>query len=657
MKKFLCILLSAMTLFSVVGCKDGGGANHSQKVILQVENMPDRASNYKLIDFMEKAEEVDRILYSFANNEENLPYDPQTYGPIGWWDDVSYPGERYFGFPSYIAGPNRYPGGQEGLAVLASLWASSAIGIDKSAQRFGDKTYNFIGMTKAFLGAEPNNFILDNIKGRTGQTFWYEIYPQIMFIHLHEMYPDETWMEDIILTGAQKWHDALPYFKDFNGNVSFEFKSFDFTVNMPIIGSDWNEPPNGGLAMIFYYAYMLSGDEKYLDDVKFVLDYLQTWNKNPYYEIMQNYAPYVAAVMNAYHGTNYDIQKFASSAFECASDFNSSAGIVNAQWGDYDAYGLFAFEYNQSAGSGYAFAMETWNLAAMLALTVRYDPRFADAIGKYFMHMANSSRLFFGDELPAANQSCDVAPCDPNRAIAYEGVKSALGKVAPYAMGDQLSKGWGGETDYGIYGGAHVGLLASIIEKTEVDEIIRVDLGHLDTLRTGDEDFFMYYNPYDKKKTVTLEVEGTKKLYNTVTNTVIADSASGSVKINIPAKSSVIVAVLPADAQITERDGYVYSGGTVISNRKPSVNILTPEKPKRTLTSKSTATFSVGARRGDKVVKMTITLGGKQIYSGSPITEIDIGNVSLEKGVHNLVVEIETASGLRDIAMQRVRKM
>ncbi|MBP5308335.1 MAG: hypothetical protein J6Z34_04275 [Clostridia bacterium] len=659
MKKIVCLFLVAVSLFaSSVGCagKKGKG-NYSQKNIAQVDQMPDRASNYKLIDFKAKAEEADRILYDFANSEENQPYNRETMGPIGFWDDRSFPGTRYFGFPSYIAGPNRGQGGQEGLCVLASLWASSAIGIDKSAQKFGDKTYNFIEMSKMFLGNEPNNFILDNIRGRTGQTFWYEIYPQLLFIHLHEMYPDETWMEEIILTGAEKWHNALPYFKDYNGNVSFEFKSFDFSVNKPLIGSDWNEPPNGGLAMIFYYAYMLSGNAEYLDDVKFVLDYLQKWEKNPYYEIMQNYAPYVAAIMNAYHGTNYDVQKFANSAFECGSDFNGSAGIVNSKWGDYDAYGLFAFEYNQSTGSGYAFAMETWHLAAMLALTARYDPRFADDIGKYFMHMANSSRLFYGDELPAENQSCSVAPCDPNRAIAYEGVRTAYGKISPYAMGDQLSKGWGGDTDYGIYGGVHVGLMASIIEKTEIDEILRVNLSRLDTLRTGNEEFFLYYNPYDEKKTVNLEVTGTKKLYNTVTAAVIAKSASGKVKIEIPAKSSVIVAVLPADAEITEKDGYVYSNGVVIANRRPAVNVLTPEKPKRALTSKTKVTFSFEERPGDKIVNMTVTLGGKELYSGKPITELEIGNPSMEKGVYNLVAEVKTASGLKDIAMQRVRKM
>ncbi len=659
MKKLVCVLMATLLFVSVsVGCSGKtGNVNSSQKNIAQVDAMPDRASNYKLIDFKAKAEEVDRVLYDFANYEENLPYDKETMGPIGFWDDRSYPGKRYFGFPSYIAGPNRGQGGQEGLCVLASLWGSSAIGIDKSAQKFGDKTYNFIEMSKVFLGNEPNNFILDNIKGITGRTFWYEIYPQLQFIHLHEMYPDETWMEEIILTGAEKWHNALPYFKDFKGNVSFEFKSFDFAANKPIIGSDWNEPPNGGLAMIFYYAYMLSGETKYLEDVKFVLDYLQTWEKNPYYEILQNYTPYVAAIMNAYHGTNYDIQKFANSAFECGSDFNSSAGIVNAKWGDYDAYGLFAFEYNQSNGSGYAFAMETWHLAAMLAMTVRYDPRFADDLGKYFMHMANSSRIFFGDEIPAENQSCDVALCDPNRSIAYEGVKTARGTYSPYAMGDQLSKGWGGETDYGIYGGAHVGLIASIIEKTDVDEIIRVNLSHLDTLSTSDDEFFLYYNPYDSKKTVTLELSNTKKLYNTVTNTIIKENASGEIKIDIPAKGSVIVAVLDSDAKITERDGYVYSDGIVISNKKPAVNILTPEKPKRALNSKTKATFSFDERHNDKIIKMTVCLGEKVLYSGKPITELEIGNQSIGKGLHNIIVEIETVSGLKDIAMQRIRKM
>ena len=130
--------------------------------------------------------------------------------------------------------------------------------------------HNFIRMAKAFYN-ENSGFILNNINGKTGQTFWYEILPQIQFIELSRLYPDEMWMTEIILQGAENWHNAFPNFKDDTGN-------YNFATNTPIYGSDWNEPPNGGLAFIFYNAYLITEDEKYLDDVKIVLDYLENWN-------------------------------------------------------------------------------------------------------------------------------------------------------------------------------------------------------------------------------------------------------------------------------------------------------------------------------------------------------------------------------------------
>ena len=71
--------------------------------------------------------------------------------------------------------------------------------------------------------------------------------------------------------------------------------------------------------------------------------------------------------MNAFHGTDYDIQKFANVSFEGSGDFRNSAQVVNAKWGNYDAYGLMAFSYSDTSGAGYAFAMNTFHMASTLA--------------------------------------------------------------------------------------------------------------------------------------------------------------------------------------------------------------------------------------------------------------------------------------------------
>ena len=654
-----CALL--LCLSALFGC--GGEAvkgNAGQKNLAQVDEMPAMASNYKLIDYAALAREVDRVLYDFVRYAENPPYDAETLTPIGWWDDNAAYG-RAFGFPAYIGASNAASrSGQEGITVLGSLVASTYAGIDKSAQEFTDEdnqkvVHNFVAMAKQFYNDEVG-FVLDHGNSPTGETFWYEIYPQILFAKLYTLYPDETWMEEIILTGAENWHRVLPNFRT-NGEWDFAFKSYDFRSDMPVYGSDWNEPPNGGLSYLFYNAYLLTGEEKFLDDCKIVLDYLEQWNKNPYYEILQDYACYVAAVLNAFHGTDYDIQKFANVSFEGSGDFRNSAQVVNAKWGNYDAYGLMAFSYSDTSGAGYAFAMNTFHMASTLAPMLAYDARFADDVGKWFYHMTNSARIFYGSEVPLENQSCPEATAgDPNKSIAYEGVKTTVDGKTPYAMGDQSNLGWGGATDYGIYGGVHVGILGAIVSPTDVEQIIRVDLNKTDTLGLSPFQKYLYYNPYPNAREVTLELTQPATLYNTVTGEVVGENLSGSQKISLPAEGAAVIALLPADASVTAENGRVNADGQFLALQKPAVDILSPAEPKQTLTSKSVLELEAEGLPDDALTYMAVRIGDELIYEGDPLTSLALDDIpSMRAGVYNLQVRVRTASGLTDTASIRVR--
>lgn len=662
MKKSIALCCALLLgLSALFGCgEDAVKGNAVQKNLARMDEMPAMASNYKLIDYAALAQEVDRVLYDFARYAENPPYDSETLTPIGYWDDNAAYG-RAFGFPAYIGAANAASrSGQEGITVLGSLVASTYAGIDKSAQEFTDEdnqkvVHNFVAMAKQFYNDEVG-FVLDHGTSPTGETFWYEIYPQILFAKLYTLYPEETWMEEIILTGAENWHRVLPNFKT-NGAWDFAFKSYDFHSDMPVYGADWNEPPNGGLSYLFYNAYLLTGEEKYLDDCKIVLDYLEQWNKNPYYEILQDYACYVAAVLNAFHGTDYDIQKFANVSFEGSGDFRNSAQVVNAKWGDYDAYGLMAFSYSDGSGAGYAFAMNTFHMASTLAPMLGYDARFADDVGKWFYHMTNSARIFYGNEVPLENQSCpETTAGDPNKSIAYEGVKTSVNGKSPYAMGDQSNLGWGGATDYGIYGGAHVGILGGIVSKTDVEQIIRVDLNKTDTLKRSPFQKYLYYNPYPNAKEVTLSLDGIYTLYNTVTGETLGEGLSGSQKIRIPAEGAVIIALLPSGAEMTAENGLVSANGQFVTLQKPAVDILSPSEPKQLLTSKSVLEMEAEGLPGDALASMTVKLGDKVLYEGAPLTSLNLDDLPYMKaGVYNLQVKVRTESGLTDTASIRVR--
>jgi hypothetical protein len=62
-----------------------------------------------------------------------------------------------------------------------------------------------------------------------------------------------------------------------------------------------------------------------------------------------------------------------------------------------------------NGGDDYAFAMNTFEQIGALVPLVRYDSRFARAIGKWVLNAANASRLFYPNFLPDALNSMRAA--------------------------------------------------------------------------------------------------------------------------------------------------------------------------------------------------------------------------------------------------------
>jgi len=86
---------------------------------------------------------------------------------------------------------------------------------------------------------------------------------------------------------------------------------------------------------------------------------------------------------------------------------------------------------------------------------VRYDNRFARAIGKWALNVANASRLFYTKYLPDFNQDGEAwaHQYDPKSYIAHEAMReNGLNTgISPYATGDFIRSGWG-PSNYVLYG-------------------------------------------------------------------------------------------------------------------------------------------------------------------------------------------------------------
>jgi hypothetical protein len=111
-----------------------------------------------------------------------------------------------------------------------------------------------------------------------------------------------------------------------------------------------------------------------------------------------------------------------------------------------------------------------------------------------------------------------------------------------------------------------VGIFGSIIKKTNVEGILQLDLLATDFFADKAYPSYLYYNPYEKNKTITVTVPKGKKvdLYDTVSGTFLTRNVSSSTKIELRPKSSVVVVIVPSKGTVTHIGSKMLVNGTVI---------------------------------------------------------------------------------------------
>ncbi len=525
-KKIISIIILFGILLSVAAC-NRNIEPVSQIQIEVIEKMPNIPPQFKMKDWKNLAIAFDKFAYDFELQGEYLP--------IIWWDRTRKNFDQdIIGIPSFV-GDNRQPGtsNHESITVMSALKGASLVGIDKRNQN----GINFIQMIKNYYNIDNGlHLVLNSTEHDTGNTFWYELYPHLLFYILSELYPDEEGLSEIVKETADRWYDAAYIMSEGGKNINFNYNSFNFKTMKPNAES-WAEPDGAaGIAWTQYFAYKKFGDEKYLDSSKWGIQFLNDSIHNPYYEMLLPYGAYIAAKLNAEHDMKYDLEKIVNWCFNMdGMSARPGISVTSGKWGEYNVDGLYVCWSN---GKEYAFAMNTFSMASPLVPLVRYDQRFARSVGKWLLHAANNARLFYPDEIPVKNQSCPEFMDNYNYVIAYEGLHSSWAGKSPFAMGDARTMGWAG-TDFGIYGSTHAGIFGGLISNTNVEKILKIDCLKTDFIRDDAYPTYLYYNPYDEAKTIEIALdEGSKSLYDAVLAEFVAKDVSGSTEITIPADSA-----------------------------------------------------------------------------------------------------------------------
>ncbi len=555
----------------------------------RIEEMPNHPESYAMRDWRAATLSYDSLVFDWNRTGQHLP--------LIWWynSPVNYPEHDAFGLETVVGATSNHAG--EAINVLPAVIGATLNGIDKADQHGND----YVLMCEEFFNRRPEeNIYLNNPVNQSGSDFWYDTMPNVFFYQLYDLYPGFGDSDDQFTTVADQWlaaaqvmgGSATPW-----DDAYMNYRAFSFSTMTPNPSGVREPEAAGAVGWLLYNAFKETGDDRYRMGAEWAMEFLDSRNTNPSYEIQMPYGAYIAARMNAELGANYDTAQLVDWCFSYQP--LRSWGVMVGTWGGYDVHGLVG----ELSGNDYPFLMNGLEQAGALTPLVRYDDRFARAIGKWMLHLASATRLFYPAFLPAANQDSEEWSYehDPQSVIGHEAMRETWNGQSPYATGDAIAGGWG-QTNLVLYGSSHVGILGAIVDTTDVSMILQLDLLATDYYRDDAYPSYLLYNPYDDQQTVTLDVgDDAVDLYDAAANEFIAYSQTGATSVAVPSDEARVLVYCPAGGAVTYDlakmlvDGVVvdYGSDNPVTNWPPRIKGLAadPDPPARgeTITLYATA--------------------------------------------------------------------
>jgi hypothetical protein len=564
MRKIIIFLLIFITYISFA----------QQINIGRIDSMPNMPAPYEMRNWKQVASGYDDFVFDF-----NLT---GQYLPLIFWNTntVNYPEHNSFGLHTVVG--TTYPNSAEAINVLPAVISASLVGINKSDQN----GYNWVLMCEEFFNKRPEeNVYLNSPVASSGSDWWYETMPNVFFYQLYDMYPNTGDFEYQFTTVADRWLEAVD---SMGGSTTpwdypyMNYRAWKLSTMTPLTTGVTEPEAAGAIGWLLYNAYVETNNPEYRIGAEWCMEFLENWSTNPSYELQLPYGAYIAARMNAELGTTYDIEKLVNWCFTTQGNVRNW-GATLGNWGGYDCYGLIG----EAKYDGYAFIMNGFEQVGALVPMVRYDDRFARTIGKWVLNVANATRLLYPNYLPDENQDSEAwaHQYDTNSYIAHEAMRESWMGYSPYATGDAVTGGWGA-TNLALYGSSHVGIFGGIIDTTNVEMILQLDVLKTDYFHDDAYPTYLYFNPYDIEKIVQIDVgSGQKDIYDAVSNIFLQTNVSGETSFAIPPDTAVLVVMTPSGGAITYDfdkmliDGVIvdYQSGQTVSNYPPRIKSLSAD--------------------------------------------------------------------------------
>ncbi len=527
--------------------------------ISRIDIMPNLPEPFKIMDWEEQAHHFDQYVFN--------PDLKGEYMPFIWLDSARRnSNQTLFGLYTAIGDIRQGPKGSaefhEALCTMGSLLGAGLVGIDKTNQN----GYNYVKMTQGYFNSANGwNIMMNNtnatvarLGGGYGRDWWYDVFPNVLFYSLCDIFPNVVQADSLQHLIAEQFFKADSVL---NGNYDYSF--FDYS-RMQGMSSHipHQQDAAAGHAYVLLCAYEKFGDARYLHGARSAMDAFVNQKESRFYEVLMPFGALVAARLNAEHEGHYDIKKILDWTFDgCkAGDGRTGWGVIAERWGDYDVHGL---QGSITDGGGYAFLMNSFDLVWPLVPLVRYDPRYAETIGKWMLNVTNAARLFYPYEIDDQHQWLPTRKEITKNVIAYEGLrkedftykKASLSGASPVALGDgpQWAKGQPETSMFSLYSSAQVGILGAIVKQTNVERILQLDCNATDFYQTHSFPTYLYYNPYDSLKSVCFNNpnETAVDLYDILQHDYVGKGIANEGCFDIGGTSARVIVVLPAGTKIT----------------------------------------------------------------------------------------------------------
>jgi len=532
-------------------------AQQGQLSIARIDQMPDMPPSLQIRDWDAVARDYDNLVFDLNKTGTYL-----SLSAIGTPGQFNYADNTPLFMDSYV-GANNHLKQAEAINILPAIVGASLVGIDKSNQN----GYNWVAMTRDFFNLKNGqNVYLNGYSTRSGNDWWYDLMPNVYFYQLKALYPDAApQFNTQMVSVANRWLGAI---KQLGGSSSpwsipnMNYRAFNLATGQPFAGNVAEPESAGSISWLLYNAYLQTGNRQYLEGAQLSMDFLTNVNSNPSYELQLPYGTLTAARMNAVEGTNYPVNKLLNWCFDRGA--LRGWGAIKGNWNGYEVSGLIG-EANDN-GNDYAFVMNGFQQAAALAPLAKYDKRYARAIAKWLLNLSSASRLFYANGLPSENQDSYAwsSANDPTAAIPHEALKQTwLGK-APFATGDAIKGGWA-QTNLSLYSGSSVGYLAAVVEKTNVPEILQIDLNKTDFYADNTFPSYLYFNPTDAAQQVNVTIpSGSMAVYDAITEATVSTSSTNTYQLTVPAGEVRLIRLYASGLVPQEHLGRLYAGDKVL---------------------------------------------------------------------------------------------